>query len=321
MQKLSINTATQQRASRWLMSVAAICLGLVLFSSHAALATNADTLIDFNRQRVVVQGLGGMPWEEETSYEQERARAWMDAVHHAYEVILDLPLSAGIKVRNAIQRNPQLKQRLGLVLRATNPVFRQPDISGLVRCDLEIPFYGALSLRSALYLAALSNNPVGPYSIRTDLEKIQAEDGNEDEDKEQQGTDPAKATIERIVVDVRSTPFTPSLFPRFFNATRSRVFQEAMIPAPERFSRPVVRFTENVRRAYTGLAEEKVKFIIATAETLQGYDVIIPDHEADEFFKLADRLLKDPMRAGEILIVYKRTDRGTGVMPLTEEGE
>ncbi|MBR4329934.1 MAG: hypothetical protein IKP71_08765, partial [Candidatus Riflebacteria bacterium] len=52
----------------------------------------AENLVNhkvFLNQKLEVFGLGGTPWEE-GSYETERGRAWMDAMHHAYEQILSL---------------------------------------------------------------------------------------------------------------------------------------------------------------------------------------------------------------------------------------
>ncbi|NLI79187.1 MAG: hypothetical protein GX442_22430 [Candidatus Riflebacteria bacterium] len=128
-------------------------------------APAASSAVDFDRQLVTVWGLAGMPWETETSYEEEKARAWMHALHQGYEAVLDIPLMEGLVVRQALPMNPALKERLGMVLLSAPKTFFEPDLTGLLRCRLEVPFSGPLSLRSALYLAALRPQPMEPQSL------------------------------------------------------------------------------------------------------------------------------------------------------------
>lgn len=128
-------------------------------------APAASSAVDFDRQLVSVWGLAGMPWETETSYEEEKARAWMHALHQGYEAMLDIPLMEGLVVRQALQMNPALKERLGMVLLSAPKTFFEPDLTGLLRCRLEVPFSGPVSLRSALYLAALRPQPMEPHSL------------------------------------------------------------------------------------------------------------------------------------------------------------
>ena len=128
-------------------------------------APAASSAVDFDRQLVSVWGLAGMPWESETSYEEEKARAWMHALHQGYEALLDIPLMEGLVVRQALQMNPALKERLGTVLLSSPKTFFEPDLTGLLRCRLEVPFSGPVSLRSALYLAALRPQPMEPQAL------------------------------------------------------------------------------------------------------------------------------------------------------------
>ncbi len=85
---------------------------LCIFSAcslRAEIFTEPEIFID---HKLEVFGLGGVPWESEISLDEERARAWMDALHHAYDQVLSLPLMEGKLVRHVLQTNAALKERL-----------------------------------------------------------------------------------------------------------------------------------------------------------------------------------------------------------------
>ncbi len=85
---------------------------LVIVCMFSACSLRAENFVDSNaflQQKLEVFGLAGNPWESETSYDEERSRAWMDALHHAYERILALPLMEGKQVAHVLQENAALK--------------------------------------------------------------------------------------------------------------------------------------------------------------------------------------------------------------------
>jgi len=121
---------------------------LVIVCMFSACSLRAENFVDSQallQQKLEVFGLAGTPWESETSYDEERSRAWMDALHHAYERILALPLMEGKQVAHVLQENAALKERLGLVLMSAPKTFFQPDISGMVRCRVDVPLTGKIS--------------------------------------------------------------------------------------------------------------------------------------------------------------------------------
>ena len=246
----------------------------------------------FLEQKLEVFGLGGTPWEE-GSYETERGRAWMDAMHHAYEQILSLTIMDGKEVKHILHTNKALKERLGMVLLSAPKTFYQKDVSGLVRCKLEIPISGKLSLRSAFYLAALRPQPMQPtgflasWSAKIDVNEAQ---------------EPSQ--YKRIVIDARKYDFIPALFPRFFDENGALLFQEAMIPQAERFSRPVVMFCTNMIDARANLEEKEVLTLASTMHELHKSDIIVKKEDLTEFKHFCNDIIRTPKKQREIMIVY-----------------
>lgn len=269
---------------------------LIIVCMFSACTLRAENFVDpqvFVQQKLEVFGLAGTPWESETSFDEERSRAWMDALHHAYERILDLPLMEGKLVRHVLQTNAALKERLGLVLLSSPKFFFQPDVSGLSRCRIDVPLTGKMSLRSALYLAALRPQPMEPTSFLASWTagvKV----------------DPAAKVpaIKRVVIDVRRFDFEPSLFPRFFDVSGMLIFQEAMIPQAERFSRPAVRFATDITVARAGLKEEETVTVAAGISELYRRDLAIAHADAELFALLCHDMIENPLRQREIVIVF-----------------
>ena len=262
----------------------------------------------FVEQKLKIYGLGGMPWEETTALEEERSRAWMDALHHAYEDVLNLPLMEGKTVRHVFQTNSALRERLGMVLLSAPKTFYEADTTGLVRCRVEVPFNGKLSLRSALYLAALRPNSMKPVSF---LASWSAEIKLKDKD--------SLPEFKRVVVDMRDTGFEPSLFPRFFEETGSLLFQEAMIPSPVRFSRPAVRFSTDIKDAYKDLKESEVMMLDGKLAELSTRDISVPSPEANIFNRFCKRLMNQPDEKREILVVFSITPHEVGKLSRKKE--
>ena len=286
--------------------------------------------IDFNRQLVTAWGLAGQPWETETSYEEEKSRAWMDALHHAYDSLLATPFMEGLEIRQVLRQYPTLRSKLGRVLLTAVPRFFEEDASKLVRCRIEVPFTGPDGLRSALFLAAVG--PVGleprafiatdsfeaSLTARIALGAISAR------------TRPASATAEdlpsvgpilRLVVDLRATFFQPSLFPRFYDEEGHFLFQEGRIPGPERFSRPVVRFSEEIADAEADLEPQQVAYLAGRLPLTAHRDVVLrhPDHEL--FQRFCRRLELDPLSKGEILIIHGRRIMPAGALTKSSSRE
>jgi len=273
----------------------AIRLAIIL-SLFTACSLRADSFIEpeiFLDQKIEVFGLAGIPWESEYSHDEERSRAWMDALHHAYEKVLSLPLMEGKLVRHVMQANAALKERLGLVLMSAPKYFQQADTSGLIRCRVELPLTGKLSVRSALYLAAMRPQPLQPVSFLASWsaglhvdEKAPAPD------------------FKRIIIDVRSSLFEPSLFPRFFDQNGMLIFQESMVPSGERFSRPAIRFESDIRKARAELEENYVMTAAAHVNELSVRDIIIEHTDVDVFARFCRELARNPLQEREIVVVF-----------------
>ncbi len=269
-----------------------LLLILCLFQTQILLAENTANHKIFLDQKLEVFGLGGTPWEE-GSYESERGRAWMDAMHHAYEQILSLTIMDGKEVKHVLHTNKALKERLGMILMSAPKTFYQKDVSGLVRCKLEIPISGKLSLRSAFYLAALRPQPMQPTGFLASWSSNISVD-------ETQEPSPYK----RIVIDARKFDFIPALFPRFFDEQGNLLFQEAMIPQAERFSRPVVLFATNMITARANLEEKEVFTLSSTMHELHKSDIIVKNADLNEFKQFCNDIIRTPLKQREIMIVY-----------------
>ena len=269
-----------------------LLLILCLFQAQILLAEKTANHKVFLDQKLEVFGLGGTPWEE-GSYESERGRAWMDAMHHAYEQILSLTIMDGKEVKHVLHTNKALKERLGMILMSAPKTFYQKDVSGLVRCKLEIPISGKLSLRSAFYLAALRPQPMQPTGFLASWSSNISVD-------ETQEPSPYK----RIVIDARKFDFIPALFPRFFDEQGNLLFQEAMIPQAERFSRPVVLFATNMITARANLEEKEVFTLSSTMHELHKSDIIVKNADLNEFKQFCNDIIRTPLKQREIMIVY-----------------
>lgn len=271
----------------------AILIVVYIFSACSLRAENFVDPKAFLQQKLEVFGIAGTPWESESSYDEERSRAWMDALHHAYVMILDLPLMEGKQVSHVLQANIALKERLGLVLLSAPKTFYQPDVSGIVRCRVDVPMTGKLSLRSALYLAALRPQPMQPVSFLASWTA-----GLKIDEKA------VPPSFSRIIVDARRFYFEPSLFPRFFDASGMLIFQEAMIPQSARFSRPAVRFMTDITAARAGLPEENTFTVAAHINELYCRDITVEQTDTEIFAAFCHDMVKTPLRQREIVIVY-----------------
>lgn len=269
---------------------------LIIVCIFSACALRAENFVDsgvFLQQKLEVFGLAGTPWESESSYDEERSRAWMDALHHAYVKILDLPMMEGRQVSHVLQANAALKERLGLVLLSAPKTFFQPDVSGIVRCRVDVPLTGKLSLRSALYLAALRPQPAQPTSFLASWTAGVKVD--------EKAEPPA---FSRVIIDARRFYFEPSLFPRFFDASGMLIFQESMIPQAARFSRPAVRFMTDIKAARAGLAEEDTFTLAAYVDELYCRDITVEQSDLNVFAGFCRDMVRTPLREREIVIVY-----------------
>ncbi len=271
----------------------AILIFVMMFSACTLRAENFVEPGIFLQQKLEVFGLAGIPWEGESSWDEERSRAWMDALHHAYEKILELPLMEGKQVVHVLQTNAALKERLGLVLMSAPKTFFQPDVSGMVRCRVDVPLTGRISLRSALYLAALRPEPVQPTSFLASWTAGIKVD-----------TKTPPPAFMRVIVDARQYAFEPSLFPRFFDASGMLIFQEAMIPEKERFSRPAVRFMTDITAARAGLAEEETFTLAAHVNPLYRRDITVEEADTQVFARFCRDMIDTPLRQREIVIVF-----------------
>ncbi len=287
---------------------------LFLTNVEPGRAQISSATIDFQRQVVTAWGLAGAPWEKSPSLEEERSRAWMDAMHHAYEAVLALPLMEGATVRGSVVQNPILRERLGQLLLALPQTFYEPDVTGLYRCRIEVPFAGRDSLRTALYLAALRPSRIEPKGL-TGSEAASIKSAA-DEVREATGTAPL-----RLVLDLRRTVFAPSLFPRFFAEDGRLLFQEAMIPAAARFSRPVVRYTPAVEDAASGVGNDRVRYVEAQVTPLGRCDVQVCKADEEMFRRFCRGLIEEPLHEREILIVYGNRLLPAGVLPKADRKE
>ncbi|GAB4281392.1 MAG: hypothetical protein Kow0029_26450 [Candidatus Rifleibacteriota bacterium] len=268
---------------------------IVLLSIFSACLVRAERLIEskvFLNQKVEVFGLAGTPWEDSFAFEEERSRAWMDALHHAYEAILNLPLMEGKLVRQALQTNPALKERLGMILLSAPRTFYQPDTAGIVRCKLEVPLSGKLSLRSALYLAALRPQSQQPVSFLASWTSAL---------KDRQLPEPG---FKRLIIDARDYYFEPSLFPRIFDNSGNLLFQEAMIPRPERFSRPAIRFAVEVKRACANLKDDQIMIARASVNELSSCDLTLAEPDATIVAGFCRLITLQPDKEREIVVLF-----------------
>lgn len=268
---------------------------LTLIFVFSACLVRADSPIDhnaFQQQKLEAIGLAGTPWEEAAPLDEERSRAWMDALHHAYEGVLNLPLMEGKLVRHVLQTNSALKDRLGMVLLSAPKTFFQTDNTGLIRCRVEVPLSGKLSLRSALYLAALRPQSQQPVSFLASWSA---------------GLPEVRLPVpdcRKLVVDVRKHYFEPSIFPRIFDSSGALLFQEAQIPQPQRFSRPAIKFATDVVKAREGLAEGEYRYVNAAVHELAFRDITVYDADLDVVSAFCNQLIAHPDRELDIVIVY-----------------
>ena len=263
-----------------------------ILATSTLFADTADIHKVYLNQKLEVFGLGGTPWDE-GSYESERGRAWMDAMHHAYDQILNLTVMDGQSVRNVLHYNKALKERLGMVIMSAPKTFYQKEVSGLVRCKLDIPVSGKMSLRSAFYLAALRPRPIQPTGFLASWsQEIPVDESLE------------PSPYKRIVIDARKFDFIPSLFPRFFDEQGSLLFQEAMIPQAERFSRPVVIFAKDMIEARKGLSDKEVFTLSSAMHQLHKSDIIVKQADMEEFKQFCNDIIRTPLKQREIVIVY-----------------
>lgn len=268
----------------------------IVFFIFSACSLRAEVFVDtkvFINNKLEVYGLAGVPWESDISLDEERARAWMDALHHAYEDVLGLPLMEGRLVRHVLQTNAALKERLGPVLLTAPKAFFQPDASGIIRCRIEVPLSGKTSLRSALYLAAMRPQSQQPVSFAPNWATGAKVDGES-----------VPPPFRRLILDVRTFAFEPSLFPRFFDGAGMLLFQEAMIPSPQRFSRPAVTFMDDITLARRELAEEDVYTIAAKVNVLALRDVTVDSADVDLFNRFCRAMTQYPLQDRELVIVY-----------------
>lgn len=279
-----------------------LLLLVCLFSASTLLAENSTNHKVFLNQKLEVFGLGGVPWEE-GSYESERGRAWMDAMHHAYEDLLNVTVMDGKQVKHVLHTNKALRERLGMMLINAPKTFYQKDVSGLVRCRLDVPISGKNSLRSAFYLAALRPEPMQPIGFLASWST--GIDVNAYEEP---------SNYKRMVIDARKFDFIPALFPRFFDEQGMLVFQEAMVPQAERFSRPVVLFSTDMISARAGLKDDEVFTVASNMHSLHKSDLIIKHEDLDEFKHFCSDIIKTPLKQREIMIVFdpeRKIDAGS----------
>lgn len=269
-----------------------ISVGIIVSSVSAALAHETNANIFLN-QKLEVYGIAGSPWEETTSYEEERSRAYLDALNHAYEAIIKLPLMDSKDIKDVMLGNRAFKERLCQLLFNSPKTFYQTDSSGINRCRIVISLTGGNSLRSAFYLAAMRPKPMQPTSFLASWSAGIAIDEN---------AEPSK--YKRIVIDARKNYFEPSLFPRFFDKSGMLIFQEAMIPESERFSRPAIRFVTTIEEARKDLDNSEVFTAGSLIDELHPRDVVIIPEDVKEFAVFCRDIAKYPSKAREIVIVF-----------------
>lgn len=285
---------------------------ILIFTLVSACGLRAETFIyskAFCEQKLEVFGLGGVPWEDSSSIDEERSRAWMDAMHHAYENILNMPLMEGRLVAHVMQTNPELKTRLGTVILSAPKFFYQSDVSGLIRCRIDVPLTGKNSLRTALYLAALRPQPQEPTMFKPAWAA-----GVKIDEKT------AVPPFKRLIVDARSFDFVPSLFPRFFDSTGMLLFQETMISLKDRFSRPAIKFMEDISKAREGFAEEDTLTVAAHVNVLSKSDITVENPDALIMAGFVGEMIKKPLGERDIVIVFSSEKiRETGRLGRSEK--
>lgn len=269
-----------------------ITAGMLMSFSPSWASSQAINQV-FIEQRLEAMGIAGSPWEEHSSYDEERLRAYTDALNHAYEKIINLPLMDGVDLRQVVQSNRALKQRLGELLLGAKKTFYQTDLSGINRCKIEIDLSGKNSLRSTFYLASLRPSPMQPESFLASWTAGIKVD---------KAADPSK--YRRVIIDARKSHFSPSLFPRFFAQNGMLIFQEAMIPPAERFSRPVVRFVTSMVEAREGVEERFVYTVESLVDAMHPRDVVINPSEVSEFALFCNDIVRTPQKEREIVIVF-----------------
>ncbi|MGM0598425.1 MAG: hypothetical protein ACQETH_01290 [Candidatus Rifleibacteriota bacterium] len=287
-----------------------LTLAFIAFSASMLQAENVD-FKTFLRQKLEVWGLAGTPWNDnEYAFDRERSRAWMDALHHAYEEILDLPLMQDKLVRHVLQTNPALKERLGFILLSAEKTFYQPDNTGMARCRIEIPFNGKHSLRSALYLAALRPQPQKPTMFLASYSAGLAH------------KDLPNPEFKKLILDVRDYYFEPSVFPRIFAQGGELLFQEAMSPQPERFSRPAIIYSDDIVAARKDLKEQDYMISRAYVTQLAQRDVTVDQTDAEIVAGFCRQLTVNPEEERQIVIVFDpEKEKKQGLLPLKKSEE
>ncbi|MBF0546024.1 MAG: hypothetical protein HQM08_16390 [Candidatus Riflebacteria bacterium] len=291
--------------------IVAVVLFFSLFCGIQSVSADVTpNKIDFINQKLTIWGYGGSPWEEVSSLEEERARAWTDALHHAYDEILSLQFMDGLAIRQLLYRYPSLKDSLRRTLLGATKTIFEKDLSGLIRCRVEIPFSGKNGIRASLFLAALFPAKIEPKAfivpISTETREINAASGT---------------PYSRIVLDVRDFNFQPSLFPRFFDVNGNLIFQEGVIPGPERFSRPVVLFSQKIASASQGLSEKEIFYASCKIVSNHMCDLTILPPDEIPFRQFTKTVEAKPLEKLEILIIYSEKNETYGSLPKTKEKE
>lgn len=269
---------------------------------------NADVFIS---RKLEVTGLGGSPWEQNISFEEERSRAWMHALHNAYNRLISLPLMEGKLVRHVLATNPLMRERLGVILLLAPRKFYKEDASGLIRCKVSVPVDGKNSLKSALYLEALRPQPQEPLSFLASWTVAAEVDKSA-----------PSVPFKRVVVDVRDYYFEPSLFPRFFDEDGALLFQEINTKTGARLDRPAVIFSNNIAEAYDGYEDSEVILTLAMVNPRSKRDITIQAHDLQWFLRFCRDLTEKPLQQREILVVFdseKKPPKGRLELRKTEE--
>jgi len=205
-----------------------------------------------------------------------------------------MPLMANLTVGDAIRLNPALTPRLRRILLAAPRAFYSDDAVGLVRCRLRVPMAGAMSLRSALYLAALTPDRLEPASLLPSPASQTADLAIAPKNP---------SYFKRVVLDARHLGFMPSLFPRFYSETGKMLFQEGAVFHRQRFTHPAVRYITDIRQATAGLPKDRVLFIRARAVLNSAMDLGVPHSEIEPFLSVVRHLAVNPLDPREIVIV------------------
>lgn len=270
-----------------------ILLFFLLILEAGVCASEPSTSSLFIDRQVEGIGLGGTPWESKISIDEERSRAWMSALHNAYNSILSVPLMEGKTVRQVLISNPNMRERLGVILLLAPKFFYQSDATGLVRCKVEVPLDGKQSIKSALYLESLRPLPLEPYNI------LASWTHNDNANESYQ-----KTPFKRIAIDLRGFNYEPSLFPRFFDEKGVLIYQETMTIKGERLSRPTIKFTSEIKDVYKDLEETEVALISAKINPLSKRDIQIIPPDTQIFERFCKEIINEPASQNEILIVF-----------------